>query len=322
MKQFRNLLFVIEPGSQDQQAALARAVSLAEQNQADLTVISFVDRPRLGPFFSPDRAADIERSVRAHEQARIDSLLADCAPKTPIPSDVRFGPAFLEAIRDVLRNGRDLVIKQAEDPRLSRLLFGGTDLHLLRKCPCPVWIVRPGEQPRYRRIVAAIDFDPWESDDPDGSLNDQILDLAAGVAFADFAELHLAHAWEPVADSVVRVFGSDLSEDDILSGAAEERAGHQARLEREAAQLGKRLGADSEGYLAPQLHLRQGNPRQVIPQLVKDLNADLVVMGTLSRSGIPGFLIGNTAEAILDNLDCSVVTLKPAGFESPVQLEE
>jgi nucleotide-binding universal stress UspA family protein len=322
MKQFRNLLFVIEPGNRDQQAALARAVALAEQNQAELTVLSVVDRPRLGPFFSQSRAADIEQSVRAHEQARIDSLLAACAPMSTIPSDVRFGTPFLEAVRDVLRNHRDLVIKQAEDPRLSRLLFGGTDLHLLRKCPCPVWIVRPGEQSKYRRVVAAIDFDPWETEDIDGSLNDQILDLAAGVALADFAELHLAHAWEPVADSVVRVFGTDLSEDEILRGAAEEQAGHQARLEREAAQLVQRLGADSEGYLAPQLHLRQGSPRQVIPQIVKELDADLVVMGTLSRSGIPGFLIGNTAEAILDNLDCSVVTLKPAGFESPVQLEE
>lgn len=321
MKQFRNLLFVIEPGDQDQQGSLARAASLAEQNQADLTVLSVIDRPRLGPFFSQERAAEIEQSVRAHEQARIDSLIAACAPGTAIPSDVRFGTPFLEAIRDVLRNGRDLVIKQAEDPQLSRLLFGGTDLHLLRKCPCPVWILRPDEQSGYRRVVAAIDFDPWETEDVDDSLNDQILDLAAGVALADFAELHLVHAWEPVADSLVRVFGSDLSEDEILRGTDEERIGHQAQLEREAAQLVTRLGSDSGGYLAPQLHLRQGSPRQVIPKLVDELGADLVVMGTLSRSGIPGFLIGNTAEAILDSLGCSVVTLKPAGFESPVKPE-
>ncbi len=321
MKQYRNLLFVIEQGDRDQQAALARAVSLAEQNQADLTLISILERPRLGPFFAQGRDAEIENRLRAHEQARIESLLDAVAPGTVIPTDVRFGSPFLEVIRDVLRNGRDLVIKQAEDPRLSRLLFGGTDLHLLRKCPCPVWIMRPDEQPKYRRVVAAIDFDPWETEDLDGSLNDQILDLAAGVALADFAELHLVHAWEPVADSVVRVFGSDLSDSEILSGADEERAGHQARLERESTELVQRLDSDSGGYLAPQLHLRQGNPRQVIPQLVEQLGADLVVMGTLSRSGIPGFLIGNTAEAILDSLGCSVVTLKPAGFESPVKLE-
>ena len=321
MKQFRNLLFVIEQGDRDQQAALARAVSLAEQNQADLTLISILERPRLGPFFAHGRDAEIESRLRAHEQGRIESLLEAVAPGTVIPNDVRFGSPFLEVIRDVLRNGRDLVIKQAEDPRLSRLLFGGTDLHLLRKCPCPVWILRPDEQPRYRRVVAAIDFDPWDTEDPGGNLNDQILDLAAGVALADLAELHLVHAWEPVADSIVRVFGSDLSGEEISRGAEEERAGHQAQLDREAAQLAQRLGSESGGYLAPQIHLRQGNPRQVIPQLVEQLDADLVVMGTLSRSGIPGFLIGNTAEAILDSLGCSVVTLKPAGFESPVQPE-
>jgi nucleotide-binding universal stress UspA family protein len=52
------------------------------------------------------------------------------------------------------------------------------------------------------------------------------------------------------------------------------------------------------------------------------LSADLVVMGTVARTGISGLIIGNTAEAILDQLMCSVLAVKPPGFTSPVKLDK
>ena len=45
-------------------------------------------------------------------------------------------------------------------------------------------------------------------------------------------------------------------------------------------------------------------------------------MGTVARTGIPGLLIGNTAETILQRVDCSVLAVKPDGFVSPVGLDE
>ena len=42
-------------------------------------------------------------------------------------------------------------------------------------------------------------------------------------------------------------------------------------------------------------------------------------MGTVGRTGIQGVLIGNTAETILSNVHCPVLTTKPEGFVSPVR---
>ena len=67
-------------------------------------------------------------------------------------------------------------------------------------------------------------------------------------------------------------------------------------------------------------HLSTGEPRDVIPALVKKYNFDTVVMGTVARTGISGFLMGNAAEQILRRLRCSVLALKPEGFKSPVEL--
>jgi nucleotide-binding universal stress UspA family protein len=56
--------------------------------------------------------------------------------------------------------------------------------------------------------------------------------------------------------------------------------------------------------------------------LADRLEVDAIVMGTVCRSGIAGFFIGNTAEEVLQRVDCSVLTVKPDGFVSPIKLEE
>jgi nucleotide-binding universal stress UspA family protein len=61
-----------------------------------------------------------------------------------------------------------------------------------------------------------------------------------------------------------------------------------------------------------------GTPWKEIQRLVQQLNADLIVIGTVGRNGIEGLLLGNTAEKVLDHCDCSVLTVKPDGFVSPI----
>ena len=46
-----------------------------------------------------------------------------------------------------------------EAPAWLDRLFGSDDMHLLRKCPCPVWLMKPGETANYRCVAAAIDID-------------------------------------------------------------------------------------------------------------------------------------------------------------------
>jgi nucleotide-binding universal stress UspA family protein len=64
--------------------------------------------------------------------------------------------------------------------------------------------------------------------------------------------------------------------------------------------------------------MRQGDPEDVIPDFVVAEGIDLIVMGTVARTGIAGLLIGNTAERLLRRLPCSVLAVKPDGFRSPV----
>ena len=67
--------------------------------------------------------------------------------------------------------------------------------------------------------------------------------------------------------------------------------------------------------------LRRGEPEDAIPEFVVSEGIDVLVMGTVARGRIPGMLIGNTAEQVLRKLPCSVLTVEPDGFVSPVRLE-
>ena len=61
------------------------------------------------------------------------------------------------------------------------------------------------------------------------------------------------------------------------------------------------------------------SPDEVIPQFITENDIDILVMGTVGRSGIPGFVIGNTAENVLQNLNCSLIAIKPNGFMTPIK---
>jgi universal stress protein E len=62
----------------------------------------------------------------------------------------------------------------------------------------------------------------------------------------------------------------------------------------------------------------QGGTRQQLLDLTDKLRADAVVMGAISRSGLKGLFLGNTAEDVLDRLHCDLVIVKPAGFKAVV----
>lgn len=322
MNQFKHILYVSEPAVA-QETAFARAVSLAVKNQAELTVIDVMPPPFISVDLSPEApsGAELKANLVAERYNALQSLTEPYSQDNQITLTVVEGKCFLEVIRTVLRDGHDLVIKPAENPDFMERLFGSDDMHLLRKCPCPVWLIKADEQRDYRCIVAALDFDPEEPASAEQSPNLQIIEFATSLAIADFAELHFVHAWDAPGEMLFRVWGDD-PETSTLSYTEGERARHQAVMDTLDRNLHARVGDEAYNYLSPQFHLRQGPAPRVIPDSVKQLQADLVVMGTLGRSGISGLIIGNTAEAILNQLTCSVLAIKPPGFVSPVTVAE
>ena len=319
MERFNNILYVFEQFA-EQSSNIARAISLAQNNQARLTFIDVVTDELTGHAMpSGDSIPEDKLSALATDRRqKLEALLEPYKEELEFNIEILIGTKFLQVIRTVLRNNYDLVIKPAEDPDWMDRLFSSEDMHLLRKCPCPVWLMKPQEKPNYKCIAAAVDFVPGTDDPDEQTLNKQILGLASSLAISDFAELHILHAWEAPGAGLLRLWADDP--DNAVKNLVEiERKSHATGMEALMRKLHKQIGTKSYEYLSPRVHLTKGSARKVIPELVKDLKVDLLVMGTVVRTGIPGFIIGNTAETIFDQLHCSVLAVKPPGFISPVE---
>jgi universal stress protein E len=62
----------------------------------------------------------------------------------------------------------------------------------------------------------------------------------------------------------------------------------------------------------------KGPPAELLPELASRLDANLIVMGTVARRGLSGLIMGNTAENMMRAVGCSILTVKPEGFVSPI----
>lgn len=213
------------------------------------------------------------------------------------------------------------MIKVPEHQDWLDSLFGSDDMHLLRKCPCPVWMAKPRTDKAYRRILAAVDIGegyPSSEVKKRYALSLKILEMAAGQALSEFAELHVVHVWEAIGESVMHGAILRTPDSQINTYVQNVRRQHSEAIARLMTDLAASIGKDAMHYLKPETHLIRGWARREIPALARELDVDLVVMGTVGRTGVPGLIMGNTAETIINQLNCSVLAIKPQGFTSPV----
>jgi nucleotide-binding universal stress UspA family protein len=298
MQRFKNILVVYNSIVGDE-ATLARATTVAKRNRARLTVTTVLQDLDAGvrEMLVEERRQHLERLIAS---IRHDGIQAKAT--------VLVGTPFLEITREVLHEGYDLVMMTAEGPLgLKKVLFGSTSMHLMRKCPCPIWVTR-GQSKNYTEILAAVD--PSEPTDEKDRLNRTILELASSLARLERSELHVVHTWELTGEDLV-TSRSETTPDILDRLIRRNEAPRKKRLEALLAEH------DLEG-LPNQIHLLRGRPELAIPELARKKEIELIVMGTVCRTGVPGLLIGNTAETLLQLVDCSVLTVKPPGFVSPV----
>jgi len=135
-----------------------------------------------------------------------------------VTSKVLTGILFLEVIYEILRNDHDLVFKLVESRGLLDRIFGSDDMHILRECRCPVWLVKPSSPKSYQKILAAVDVDdsyPIEELDSRHLLNLQTLEIATSLTLSESAELHIVHVWGAIGEGAMRYGFIHKPEDEI-----------------------------------------------------------------------------------------------------------
>ncbi len=305
MKRFKNILVYVQTDMR-QQYALSPAVTLAQNNKAKLTVVDVIEG--YAPLEDGDDLPDaLALALEQEAQDRLNKMVAPIQSEgIEVETKVLWGKASLEIIKQVIHHQYDLILKTAEGKKpFRKMIFGTTALQLFRKCPCPVWAVKPDVDNKVKRIAVAVDL---LHDDESPNLNSTLLELSISLAEFHDSELHLIHVWHVYGEEVLKNLLSKGKINDLIAETGQSRQ-----------MLFDNLTTTVKDIYPIQAHLLHGDVHESIPQFVLDKDIDLLVMGTVGRTGVSGLFIGNTAERLLHSVDCSVLTVKPEGFKSPVQ---
>ena len=285
--------------------ALEQAAGLARRCRARVKIVDVLPWVPSGVrhFVTPD----LERELIEHRRERLSALAADVGD-VPVTSELLRGRPATAVIREVLHASHDLLVRShgrdlAESPRP----FGAIDMELLRQCPCPVWLV--GSRDRAAagpwRLLAAVRA---TTDPEDQALNAEILEWALLLKSLGDANLTILQAWTPYGASLLR---SRMSPDEFSAFIeTSRRTEDEALTSFLAPYQGRLTGVDVE--------LVGGEPEDAIARFVESHGVDVVVMGTVARTGIAGLVMGNTAERVLQRLRGSVFAVKPPGFRTPL----
>jgi len=312
MAKYQNILVAID-AQQDDQPALRRAVYLNQrlggQITAFLTIYDF--SYEMTTLLSPDERVTMRKGVISQRTEWIrEQAKAYLAAGVNIDIKVVWHNRPYEAIiQEVLDGGYDLLLKMAhQHDRLQSVVFTPTDWHLLRKCPCPVWMVKDQPWPEGGKAVVAVNLASEEPhhDPLNTQLVKETLELAKQV---NHTEVHLVGAY-PVTPVNIAIELPDF-DPSVYNDAI--RGQHLLAMKA----LRQSFSIDEKFT-----HVAKGLPEEVIPDLADRLDAGVVVLGTIGRTGLSAAFLGNTAEQVIDHLRCDLLAIKPEGFVSPIELDD
>ena len=286
--------------------AVKRATWLASHSGAELTIYAALDISAQ----TKEVLREIERTTKTVEDEAITVLdeLVEAAKKDGVNASatLEIGSPWEGMIKQVVHKNHDLVIVGTRDQsRAARLLFGSTAMKLMRNCPCPVWVTKPDPNWDDLNILVASDF---------SETSDLSLELAVAAGQLTDAKLHVLNAFEDQFGR--RLWLTGMPPDRIQAHQDKQRAEAESALHEQLSHTDYRTLP--HGVL---VHVIDAPADIAIVDAIEEHGIDLLIMGTAARSGISGVLIGNTAERLLAQVSCSVVAIKPPGFECPIKFD-
>jgi universal stress protein E len=301
MKTPKRILVVIS-GRHTEHPALERALKFAELDDIHIHLFNSIYEPvmELTDVLSSEHRKEMKSQYMADRYLYMDTLADDLDQKGISCSvNVAWHRELHEAIEDIVDELEpDLVIKRITADTININPFAmPVDRHLLRYCKAPLLLIRDSHWVD-KPILAAID--PTVTDTKHIALNHNILEYSKMLAQMTKTQLHSVNTFEtPNMGPSMDVGWANI---DFQSIKVDTTNAHKNKMES--------LLKEHDLFINP-YHVLEGRADIVIPNIAKKIDAQLLILGTVGRTGLSGAFIGNTAEHILANMNCDILTLKP-----------
>ena len=313
MSQFNSILLCVKK-SFGESDMLEQAIQLAKKHQAAVKLFHVIsDYPEdTSEWWNVRNPGKLKQQIMEERQAILNEMAARAKKQglEQVTSELRWGKAFLEITREVMKNKHDLVMITAQHKnKMSRMLLECTSMDLLQHCPCTLWISKGKTYRPPKRVLATLGG--TQNDITCDALDIKALRTAASIAEANGSELHYLHAMPLYGDKGQK--GKKLRTElaDYIDS-------------RKDSFMQKCEGVLSEYQVELNdnwIHIVTGSPATAIVDLVNDKHIDLVIMGARPNENLPTVLLGTLANRVFDSVKCDVVGVKPDDFVSLLERE-
>ena len=204
----------------------------------------------------------------------------------------------------------DLIVRAVRKrSSFERLLFAPADWELIRRAPQLLWLVKKTMDPLASglRVLAAVD--PSHPEEKTAGLDTKLVTIASGLTSLFGGSAHIFHACQPGAMVAPIAAASHHGAVPALQLSTELTGELEKHRSMELSKL-----SEASGIPEDRVHLVAGTTRHALEELIEQLEIDVVVAGAVARGRLERLLIGNTAEAIPDDVPCDVVVVKPDSF--------
>ena len=223
-----------------------------------------------------ERKSMLEKVISSKKEelkSEVNAFMYD--PDTVIEYKVTWNRSPETAIfSEIESNSYDLIIKNTAPAGVGAgVLFTPDDWQLLRSSDLPVMLVKEHEWPVNGNIILALTF----SQNPAQKRQNAVPQLDMGIATFDMPGFVPGMFAEAVHQSNKLLIDEFVKQHPIPED---------------------------------HIHILDGIPEDVICEQAKKLNSLAVIMGTVGRDGLSGAILGNTAEQIVDNINCDLFVVR------------
>lgn len=271
MQAEQKTIFVVVDPNDEKHVALERVLTTAKLRdpQPKLVIFVAVDGEAVDTRASNDHLFRDEFWFRDQIRTPVEEAGLDYELQVCWSSDWQGA-----IIQESKRYGAELVYLPVHAKTSRRFTFTESKWQVLKQARCPVVLIRPGAKDNRKVVLATVNYQAQKAGQRE--LNRLISSQANYFAERYDAELHLVNAY--------------------LDSMLYPDRGALAKL------------ADKTGVPTHRIHVKQGYTNEVVAGVASEIDADLVVMGTLNQYGETGSLLrGNTAERVIGSLDTDVM---------------
>lgn len=280
-------LFVIIDPVKEHQHALAHAAEIANRAGGHIHAFCAVYADDLSGYTS---RRDAKYKIKHLAMDKVDDLIKPLVnDQVTVAREVIWNNHWYQAaVHACARVGADYMVKCTDTHKKAlNLLKKRSDFYLLRHISCPVLLVHTVESRRYQRVLAAVAIE--DGDDAHDRLNNLVISEARRICRITGGELHVlaTHKDRPNFFKLLR----------FRSGADDKKP------------PGEQLISSHFGIEPDKVHLASGPAKQAIVESAMQIDAQLLVLGTVARAGVAGAVLGNTCEKVVDQLTIDILTV-------------